>query len=620
MKRIVLFFIVGILFIGKSLGQVDNGYYSIRLDGYVTSTYDDGCGLGCQRIKLIPNGGDRLLWPPDGLGLIDAGDILLDDSRVMSYSAPYSYTDIKARFPAKSAYSHLYFYGWRGCNKTATERHVFYSIWNKYPYANVRITEGDKEDGYLISDHTCDFRMLLQPEALNLFYFDSNGKNTNGQLLPSADKITLKATKDFPEVVYKWVYSIVDVTYQDGSSTVFAWTSFPSRDGITYNADKSEVSFSGLDILSSEDFSDLIKEKKKLLVKIGPSDLPGSIGTFSTHYEMLHLTPMYSAPHIVSVTPIQERCNGSLDGQLDITLDRDLYPGEKFYLSIMNSDTGYMEIREGDEFSVDPTNKKNVILYGLSAGSYDIGLKTTYLYGDTYNEGEEHFYSTSIPERDKVTFTIKSDPVHCYDGSDGNIRVTAHGGVGKYNVDLFKKGNLSVVIRQMTIDENTTTAFPDGLKAGDYVVQLADTNYCNVPEQAVTVGQPAAPLKLYNFQYQEPSGNGRSDGEAWISITGGTGDYTVEWKNANNTGLTPEPLVTVDGVKQSRLKGLKKGEYYVYVNDQNYEFVDPKTLENECGCIAADTIFIDEPPGLSVDISERHYITGNGDNDGVLVA
>ncbi|KAA6334425.1 hypothetical protein EZS27_017248, partial [termite gut metagenome] len=84
--------------------------------------------------------------------------------------------------------------------------------------------------------------------------------------------------------------------------------------------------------------------------------------------------------------------------------------------------------------------------------------------------------------------------------------------------------------------------------------------------------------------------------------------------------LTPEPLIEVDGVKQSRLKGLKKGEYYVYVNDQNYEFVDPKTLENECGCIAADTIFIDEPSALSVEISERHYITYNGDKDGVLVA
>ncbi|KAA6311456.1 hypothetical protein EZS27_037417, partial [termite gut metagenome] len=224
------------------------------------------------------------------------------------------------------------------------------------------------------------------------------------------------------------------------------------------------------------------------------------------------------------------------------------------------------------------TGATTPMVEGLSEGTYEVIVyDSRYPDNNALSCTQRASVEIRIPEPPKVTIITEPDPVHCYDGSDGNIRVNVQGDVGKYYAYLFKKDNLSVVIRQMTIDENTTTVFT-GLKAGDYVVQLVDTNYCqpDVPEHVVAVGQPAAPLKLDIIRLQGPSGNGRSDGEAWISITGGTEDYTVAWKNADTGVLTPEPLIEVDGVKQSRLKGLKKGEYYVYVNDQNYEFVDPK--------------------------------------------
>ncbi|NDV79490.1 T9SS type A sorting domain-containing protein [Dysgonomonas sp. 511] len=341
------------------------------------------------------------------------------------------------------------------------------------------------------------------------------------------------------------------------------------------------------------------------------------------------LTVTLSAPHIESVKPILETCNNAGDGQLLLKFDRKLYPNENLYIAFKDSISGKLNIREEITIAEDST----VLLSNLLAGKYDIGLYGTYKYGanredtiNTYTQGKKHSYHVILPQRPKVTYQIGETPVHCNDGRDGRIWVEAKGGVGKYDAYLFAKGNMQDTLQHIVLKEDIRDYFTE-LKTGDYVVHLRDTNFCepihpDLFEQEIKVTQPVKPVRIYDFKYQEPTGYGRANGEAWANIVGGTGNYTIVWKDSADMArvLVPEPLEVIGDSRRTLLKGLKKGKYYLYVYDDNYPLVNPATEENQCGCTAIDSIAVDQPPMLLVDIAERHYVTCHGDNDGILVA
>jgi hypothetical protein len=444
-----------------------------------------------------------------------------------------------------------------------------------------------------------------------LITIDSKTTNKQGQvvkttLLPEDDKVVIKATRGFKTAEYNWQYATrKDSTWASGKwNYSYNWLAIPrtlAPDSI-FNASAKELLGSQVSSLY----------KKNVYVRMELS--------CNRWTDILGFTVMPSAPHIVSATYDMPVCNGEASAWIKLKFDRALYSDEKLYYAL-KSNREYVD----DPLTIDPQTLEATI-ESLPADLYNLSLQGTIPINNrpeyTYTEGATHYYNNlTIPQRPKVTFATGQEAVHCYDGSDGRIWVTAQGGVGKYYADLVKADDPSVILQQITINGGETVRFAN-LPTGSYIVQLTDTNYCQptVPEQAVTVLQPAAPLQLYGFQYQEPLGWGRSDGEAWINIAGGTGAYTLTWTNEAGTPLTPEPLITTGGDRQSRVKGLKKGKYYIYVTDQNFPLVDPKTQANECGCVAVDSIFVDEPPKLLIDISERHYITCHGDNDGIIVA
>lgn len=435
---------------------------------------------------------------------------------------------------------------------------------------------------------------------------NKQGQTVNTTLFPEDDKVVIKATPGFPASEYIWQYATrKDSTWVSGRwSYTYNWQQVPSalaRDSI--------LTASATDLLGSQASSFY---KKNVYFRMELS--------CNRWTDILTLSVIPSAPHIVGATYDMPACNGELNGWVKLRFDRALFNGERLYYAL-KSNREYLN----DPLTVDPQTFEAVI-HGLPSDAYNISLQGTLpINGQsayTYTEGSTHYYDITIPVRPKVTFTADQEAAHCFDGYDGRIRVTAQGGVGKYHADLFARDNTSVILRQLTFNENQTVRFTD-LHAGDYIVQLTDSNYCHpdVPELALTVSQPAAPLSLYGLQYKEPIGFGYSDGQAWVNITGGTGTYTVVWTNQQGTQLASEPLVNAEGSsKQTRLKNIGKGTYYVYVTDQNFPLVDPRTQANECGCIAVDTIFVDEPPLLKVALSETHYVTCHGDNDGVITA
>lgn len=423
---------------------------------------------------------------------------------------------------------------------------------------------------------------------LPLLKIHPNAENT----LPFEDKVTISSDTGFRSEEYNWEYS------RDGST----WIALPQFKG------QSSI------LIGAED----------VLPTVTENDWNTNILLRQTAYDRHAVSPVVvfrilpAAPHIIGADYDMPMCNGGADGWIKLYFDRALYPTETMSYSLNNNEMEGLA-------QIDP-EKKTYLITGLSSKTYNLHVRgAIHPNGsqfNTYSEGQHHYRNLVIPERPKVTFSVANVPAHCYDGSDGKIAVTASGGVGRYFADVSRKDDPSTLLKHIVFEEGTTGYLTE-LHAGDYLVNLTDTNHCepSVPQLPITVTQPAAPLALYGLEYKEPLGFGRSDGEAWVNISGGTEAYTVVWTNENGTPYPSEPLTTVDGThKRSLVKGLKKGTYTVYVTDQNFPLVDPKTQANECGCVQRATIFVDEPPLLEVAIEETHYVTCYGDNDGELTA
>ncbi|KAA6338456.1 hypothetical protein EZS27_013545, partial [termite gut metagenome] len=138
MKRVVLLFIVGILFIGKSLGQ-DHGRYYIRLEGKVTNSKGRTACTAGQEISLINESLHQR--------------ILMDNTK-LNHDESITYPNRMPLIPPKFPFSHIYFYGWRGEYDREGEcvemekKGSYINIESKYPYIPyMKITHGETFDG-----------------------------------------------------------------------------------------------------------------------------------------------------------------------------------------------------------------------------------------------------------------------------------------------------------------------------------------------------------------------------------------------------------------------------------------------------------------------------------------
>jgi hypothetical protein len=416
------------------------------------------------------------------------------------------------------------------------------------------------------------------------------------QIFPTDDTITIRSNVLYSN--YEWEYSLNGGSYQTNSGK------FGYNQTFTLSA-KDLLGVNYLDYVNKN-----ISFRAKYLCN-------------NAYTQIITIPIRLSAPHIETVDYEMPQCHGEANAQLKIKFDRALYDKEKLFITY--NEDGNMNIKE--ELFIDPVTLVAQV-GGFSARSYDIGLYGTHRFGtnlqdtvNTYIGDARHQYSVTIPERPVVSYAIWQDSVHCQAGQDGKIWINATGGVGKYDAALLEAGN-AAILQQLTALEGIPISF-NNLTAGNYTVQLTDTNGCVPPVnpvQSIEVFEPEKPLQIHNIAYQEPLGFGLSNGKAGAYIDGGTGTYTVKWTDASGNVLSSEPLISKGTSQYSEVRGLKKGAYYIEVSDQNYPLVNPKTDANECGCMAADSIVVDEPPRLEVAIEEKHYVTCNGDNDGVLAA
>lgn len=190
---------------------------------------------------------------------------------------------------------------------------------------------------------------------------------------------------------------------------------------------------------------------------------------------------------------------------------------------------------------------------------------------------------TTISIIDVVTNTT------CFNGCDGEISVTASGGVPGYTYDWFDATNTS-------IGQNGDVA--TNLCAGDYYVVVNDQNGASQTSSTFTVDEPAqiaiTTSVTSNFNGSDISCNGLCDGVANAAVTGGTAPFTFAWgaNTGNQTGANANNLCD--------------GTYTVSVTDNN-------------GCIETQDIVIVEPSILTNTPSQQD-VSCNNACDGSLTA
>jgi gliding motility-associated-like protein len=189
-----------------------------------------------------------------------------------------------------------------------------------------------------------------------------------------------------------------------------------------------------------------------------------------------------------------------------------------------------------------------------------------------------------------VTSDYNGFGVTCFGASDGSLSSTPGGGVGGYTYSWDTDPSTGVV---------STSQYPTGLPAGDYVVTVTDANGCVATSTPVTITEPtpvtsvAAVTSDYNgfgVSCGEITTGPVNNGEINVTPDGGTPGYSYQWTTVD--GLIPAGEET----SQSPT-GLIAGTYEVIVTDAN-------------GCTSSTQIEVTDPEVFSLDEITPSIYTG----------
>jgi len=189
---------------------------------------------------------------------------------------------------------------------------------------------------------------------------------------------------------------------------------------------------------------------------------------------------------------------------------------------------------------------------GLCAGTYTATV--------TDANGCIASVQATVGEPDTLLTAITPVDASCFGVCDGEATAVASGGTAPYTY-LWND------------PANSTTDVVTGLCAGTYTVIVTDANGC-ADTTTVIINEPAD--IVITATTQGTSCFGDCDGEAYVSVTGGTAPYAYQW---DDLALTQNDTVS----------GLCAGLYNVIVTDDN-------------GCTATLAVIITEPDTLIASI------------------
>lgn len=218
----------------------------------------------------------------------------------------------------------------------------------------------------------------------------------------------------------------------------------------------------------------------------------------------------------------------------------------------------------GSPYSVSFTNGSSYLSAGTYTSNLNVGTTYTVIIKDK-NGCVSAVQTISLPAvlnaSTSVTSNYNGQNISCNGLTNGSALATVSGGVTTYSYSW------STVPTQ-------TTAAASNLGAGTYSVTITDGNNCAVT-RTVTLTQPsivtATAIATSNFNGQNTSCFGASDGAASVTASGGVSPYTYAWS-------------TVPTQTTTAAIGLSAGTYTVLVTDVN-------------SCSATATVVLTQPIG-----------------------
>lgn len=160
---------------------------------------------------------------------------------------------------------------------------------------------------------------------------------------------------------------------------------------------------------------------------------------------------------------------------------------------------------------------------------------------------------------------VAATPPSCFDSSDGSLALSVSGGIPPYAI-LWNTGQQGAAI--------------GNLAAGNYTATVTDANGC----AAISTAEISAPPALLPEVAVVPPLCAGQSGEAAASGSGGTPPYQFLWSN---------------GQSGPAASGLEAGTHAVAITDAQ-------------GCMATETLAIDEPPVLQLDVLSAQPAGCNG--------
>ncbi len=176
-----------------------------------------------------------------------------------------------------------------------------------------------------------------------------------------------------------------------------------------------------------------------------------------------------------------------------------------------------------------------------------------------------------------VASAVSQTNVSCNGGSTGDATVSVSGGTTTYNYNWLPSGG--------------TAATASGLTAGTYTCNVTDANGCTA-SQSFTITEPPV-LVVTAASQTDVACFGGSNGDATVSVSGGTTSYTYSWLPSGGTAATES--------------GLAAGTYTCNVTDAN-------------GCTGSQSFTITEPASALAVTSSATTILCNGGQATITVA
>ncbi len=290
-------------------------------------------------------------------------------------------------------------------------------------------------------------------------------------------------------------------------------------------------------------------------------DLTGSVcAQLSNQFLSIMAGSLSIQSQITSEYDSSVSCNGARDAQINV----EVIEGEAPFDYAWN------------------TSENQPAISGLGAGTYTVSVSDA---NQCITRDTVQIFEPSLLEANaNITSNYNGADISCNGAQDGSIFVVANGGTAPYSY-LWSSGATEDSLVQ--------------LGARQYIVFVRDANGCVSLDSVTLVNPPPLSVSaevVSDFNGDDISGPGATDGEALAASTGGIPPYNFAW-NTNPPQLS------------MRASNLGAGSYSVTTVDQN-------------GCTASTNIIVRNPGELGATAIVASDYNGNaisctGANDGI---